>query len=109
MLGLISYLRTTGRITLDMRTGAVRLTSSSFRDPTINVRFNLDEVDRFETEAVEDTEFRALVMMKKGGERCWLLSGGDSDTYEARDALQRALTLYRARREASSGLVSDAS
>jgi hypothetical protein len=108
-LGLISFLQTTGRITLDMRTGAVRLNSRSFRHPTIDVRFNLNEVDSFETEAVEDTEFRALVMMKKAGERCWLLSGGDSDTYEARDALQRALTVYRARREASSALVSDES
>lgn len=108
VLGVISYLQTTGRITLDMRTGAGRLTSKSFRHPTIDLRFNLNEVHSFETEAVEDTEFRALVM-KKAGERVWLLSGGDSDTYEAREALQRALTLYHSRRETSSEPVSDES
>jgi hypothetical protein len=101
VLGLIALMQTTGRITLDTRTGAARLTSSSFRGPSHEVSFNLDEVDTFETEAVEDTEFRALVM-KKAGERSWLLTGGDSDTHEARDALQRTLTAYRARRKDSS-------
>jgi hypothetical protein len=100
-LGFVLLLQTTGRITLDMRTGEARLTSSGFRGPSTEVGFKLDEVRAFETEAVEDTEFRALVMVK-AGERSWLLTGGDSDTQEACDALQRALTAYRARRKASS-------
>lgn len=95
-LGVVLLLQRRGRITLDMRTGEARLTSSGFQGPSIDMGFNLDEVLAFETEAVEDTEFRALVMVK-AGERSWLLTGGDSDTHEACDALQRALTAYRAR------------
>jgi hypothetical protein len=100
-LGVFLLLQTTGRITVDTRTGAAKVTSSGFRGPSLEVVFNLDEVGTFETEAVEDTEFRALVM-ERAGERSWLLTGGDSDTYAACDALRRALTAYRARRKASS-------
>jgi hypothetical protein len=99
-LGMVLLLQTTGRITVDTRTGAARVTSRGFRGPSLEVGFNLDEVRAFETEAVGDTEFRALVM-EKAGERSWLLTGGDSDTHEACEALQRALMAYRARRKAS--------
>lgn len=100
-LGVLFLLQTRGRITLDTRTGAAKVTSRGFRGPSLEVSFNLDEVRTFETEAVEDTEFRALVMERRG-ERSWLLTGGDSDTHEACAALQRALTAYRARRKDSS-------